>query len=111
MEPCLAFSPHLYSPNRCQTCKCAKNLHPDADVGGNAKPNAPKRKTSATAFLAGLSGDSTKRKGSNFSKLSDRRASVFSGGVLMEGYLEKKSTGKITQYQSRFFQISGHYLK
>jgi hypothetical protein len=51
----------------------------------------------------------TRRRKSITKKAKDMRASVYSGEVAREGYLEKKSSrGK---YQSRYFEISSHYLK
>ena len=31
--------------------------------------------------------------------------------MLKEGYLEKQSSGLITKWQSRYFELAGHYLK
>jgi tetratricopeptide (TPR) repeat protein len=49
------------------------------------------------------------RKNSAFSKKS-LRPSVFQQLVLKEGYLEKQSSGAVKKWQSRYFEISGHYL-
>jgi tetratricopeptide (TPR) repeat protein len=52
---------------------------------------------------------SSGRKNSAFSKKS-LRPSVFQQPVLKEGYLEKQSSGTVKKWQSRYFEISGHYL-
>ena len=31
--------------------------------------------------------------------------------VIKEGYLEKQSSGLVKKWQSRYFELSGHYLK
>jgi MoxR-like ATPase len=38
-------------------------------------------------------------------------ATVFQQSILMEGYLEKQSSGILMKWQSRYFELSGHYLK
>jgi hypothetical protein len=53
---------------------------------------------------------SNKRKGSRFAK-GGMRTSVFQQAVLKEGYLEKLSSGLAKQWLSRYFELSGHYLK
>jgi cytoskeletal protein RodZ len=53
---------------------------------------------------------SRQRKSSAFDKSSQRR-SVFQQPILREGYLEKQSSGRIQKWQSRYFELSGHYLK
>jgi tetratricopeptide (TPR) repeat protein len=50
------------------------------------------------------------RKNSAFSKKGSLRPSVFQQPVLKEGYLEKLSSGTVKKWQSRYFEISGHYL-
>ena len=52
---------------------------------------------------------SSGRKNSAFSKKS-LRPSVFQQPVLKGGYLEKQSSGPVKKWQSRYFEISGHYL-
>merc|ERR1712130_651554 len=39
------------------------------------------------------------------------RNSVYESPTVMEGYLEKKSQGYLTQYNRRYFKLAGHYLK
>ena len=39
------------------------------------------------------------------------RGSVFEQAVLKEGYLEKQSNGMTKSWQSRYFELSGHYIK
>jgi hypothetical protein len=54
------------------------------------------------------------RKGSSkgvFSKDSPKRASIIQADELYTGWLQKQSHGPIKKLQSRFFEISGHYLK
>eukprot|EP00935_MAST-01C_sp_MAST-1C-sp1_P001773 g1773.t1 len=52
------------------------------------------------------------RKGSRFDKKKAAwRGSVFQQSVIREGYLEKKSSGMVKQWQRRYFELSGHYLK
>ena len=89
MEACSAFTAHTFWPAKCATCKCSKDSHAEF--------------TTPTTV--------PKRKGSAFAKSSPRRASVLEGGVGLSGYLVKKSSGPIQQQQSRYFEISGHYLK
>jgi hypothetical protein len=39
------------------------------------------------------------------------RDSVYESPTIMEGFLEKKSQGYLTQYNRRYFKMAGHYLK
>jgi Leucine-rich repeat (LRR) protein len=39
------------------------------------------------------------------------RGFVFEQSVLKEGYLEKQSSGMTKSWQSRYFELSGHYIK
>ena len=50
------------------------------------------------------------RKKSAFSK-ARLRGSVFEQSVLKEGYLLKQSSGMTKSWQSRYFELSGHYIK
>jgi MoxR-like ATPase len=50
------------------------------------------------------------RSKSSFAKMG-MRSSVFQQSILMEGYLEKQSSGILMKWQSRYFELSGHYLK
>jgi hypothetical protein len=50
------------------------------------------------------------RKKSAFSKVR-LRGSVFEQSVLKEGYLVKQSSGMTKSWQSRYFELSGHYIK
>jgi hypothetical protein len=51
------------------------------------------------------------RKGSIDKQPRSSRPSVFSGPVVMQGFLDKKSSGAVARYQRRFFVLGGHYLK
>jgi len=51
-----------------------------------------------------------RRKTGAFAK-AGMRGSVFQQPVLKEGYLEKQSSGMVKKWQSRYFELSGHYLK
>jgi hypothetical protein len=44
-------------------------------------------------------------------KMKQFRRSVHEGDLILEGYLEKRSSGMKKQWLHRFFAISGHYLK
>eukprot|EP00935_MAST-01C_sp_MAST-1C-sp1_P002436 g2436.t1 len=57
-------------------------------------------------------GRQRKGSGSRFDKKkASWRSSVFQQSVIKEGYLEKQSSGMIKQWQRRYFELSGHYLK
>eukprot|EP00935_MAST-01C_sp_MAST-1C-sp1_P002874 g2874.t1 len=69
--------------------------------------------------LGGMHGSSTgsgtgsgkKTKHARFNKQA-RRSSMMGQSVLKEGYLEKESAGMLRKkWQSRYFELSGHYLK
>jgi serine/threonine protein kinase len=47
---------------------------------------------------------------SSFHGRKSLRPSVCQQPVLKEGYLEKQSSGAVKKWQSRYFEISGHYL-
>jgi hypothetical protein len=51
-----------------------------------------------------------RRKTGAFAKAA-QRGSVFQQPVLKEGYLEKQSSGMVKKWQSRYFELSGHYIK
>ena len=46
-------------------------------------------------------------------KASDvkRRASLSSSSVVVQGYLQKQSTGVVKRWQERFFTLEGDFLK
>jgi hypothetical protein len=44
-------------------------------------------------------------------KMKQFRRSVHEGDLILEGYLEKRSSGVRKQWLHRFFALSGHYLK
>ena len=52
-----------------------------------------------------------KQRSSSAFKADMSRQSVFKQPVLKEGYLEKQSSGLMKKWQSRYFELSGHYLK
>eukprot|EP00935_MAST-01C_sp_MAST-1C-sp1_P002211 g2211.t1 len=74
-----------------------------------------KRSTWTAPASSSSSEDKTagrERKGSRFNKKkAGWRNSVFQQSVIKEGYLQKKSSGIFKQWQSRYFELSGHYLK
>ena len=39
------------------------------------------------------------------------RGSVFEADIMMQGYLEKLSSGMVKRWQSRYFELAGLYLK
>jgi hypothetical protein len=39
------------------------------------------------------------------------RGSIFEQIIVKEGYLQKLSSGLLSKWQSRYFELSGHYLK
>jgi hypothetical protein len=52
----------------------------------------------------------SRRKTAAFAK-SGLRGSVHGETVLKDGYLEKKASGVTKRWQSRYFELSGHYLR
>ena len=49
---------------------------------------------------------------SSFTKSrKDYNRSVYDGDTVKEGALDKRTTGMVKRWQSRYFMITGHYLK
>ena len=46
-----------------------------------------------------------------FSRHDTVRASVFEADILMQGYLEKLSSGMVKRWQSRYFELAGPILR
>jgi hypothetical protein len=72
--------------------------------GGNAA------KMAAMA-MGGKTEKKKRRRKSITKKAKDMRASVYSGEVTKEGYLEKQGKGGRGKWLSRYFEITSHYLK